>query len=68
MQSFEKMPAQPAKEDLFFLSASLGFREEIIKLEPNIPVAKNEGPGRPGQQWPDRFEMQMFITGSILVF
>lgn len=41
MQSFEKMPAEPAKEhDLFFLSASSGFTEEIIKLEPNIPVPK----------------------------
>lgn len=43
MQSFEKMPAQPAKEDLFFLSANLGFKEGIIKLEPNIPVAKMKG-------------------------
>lgn len=55
------MPAEPAKEhDLFSLSASSGFTEEIIKLEPNIPVAKIEGPGRPRQQLPDRFEPQMF--------
>lgn len=41
MQSFKKMPVEPAKEhDLFFLSASSGLTEEIIKLEPNIPVAK----------------------------
>jgi len=43
MQSFEKIPVEPAKEhDLFSLSVSSGFGEEIIKLEPNIPVAKTK--------------------------